>query len=135
MLRSQVQSSWDSLRARRSRAFPKICRCPGLTPSATSSRRHYAPSIVAQAKRRRRSKHRGNAAGVVEARGRTGRKPTAAERRPTARDDARQRRLERLDRPPSWRSAAHRAGVAVGIFILVLVLLFRQAIGASLGLA
>ena len=35
---------------------------------------------MAQTRRRRRTKHRGNAAGVVEARGRTGRKPTAAEK-------------------------------------------------------
>jgi hypothetical protein len=90
---------------------------------------------MAQTRKRRRTKHRGNAAGVVEARGRTGRKPTAAERRPAVRDEARQRRLERLDRPPTWRSATNRAGVAVGIFVLVLVLLFRQSLGASLGLA
>src|SRR5438094_4110930 len=127
MLRSQVQSSWDSLRARRSRAFPKICRCPGLTPSATSSRRHYAPSIVAQTKRRRRTKHRGNAAGVVEARGRTGRKPTAAEHKP-----ARGARPHRLDKPPTWRGAFNRAIVAVLIFAAVLAIIpsFRSQLSA-----
>ena len=36
---------------------------------------------MAQTKRKRRTKHRGNAAGSVEARGRTGRKPTDQERR------------------------------------------------------
>ena len=35
---------------------------------------------MAQTKRKRQTKHRGNAAGVVESRGRTGRKPTAAEK-------------------------------------------------------
>ena len=35
---------------------------------------------MAQTRRKRRTKHRGNAAGVVESRGRTGRKPTAAEK-------------------------------------------------------
>ena len=35
---------------------------------------------MAQTRRKRQTKHRGNAAGVVESRGRTGRKPTAAEK-------------------------------------------------------
>ena len=35
---------------------------------------------MAQTKRKRRTKHRGNAAGMVEARGRTGRKPDAPSR-------------------------------------------------------
>ena len=35
---------------------------------------------MAQTKRKRRTKHRGNAAGMVETRGRTGRKPGPAER-------------------------------------------------------
>ena len=35
---------------------------------------------MAQTKRKRQTKHRGNAAGVVESRGRTGRKPTADEK-------------------------------------------------------
>ena len=35
---------------------------------------------MAQTKRKRQTKHRGNAAGVVESRGRTGRKPTEAEK-------------------------------------------------------
>jgi len=35
---------------------------------------------MAQTKRKRQTKHRGNAAGVVESRGRTGRKPTKAEK-------------------------------------------------------
>ena len=35
---------------------------------------------MAQTRRKRQTKHRGNAAGVIEARGRTGRKPTAAEK-------------------------------------------------------
>ena len=36
---------------------------------------------MAQTKRKRRSKHRGTAAGTIEARGRTGRKPTANEQK------------------------------------------------------
>ena len=39
---------------------------------------------MAQTKRKRRTKHRGNAAGSIEARGRTGRKPTAEESKQSA---------------------------------------------------
>ena len=57
---------------------------------------------MAQTKKKRSTKHRGNAAGVVETRGRTGRKPTDAEKKPAATGGKRQ---DRFDRPPSWREA------------------------------
>jgi hypothetical protein len=79
---------------------------------------------VAQARRRRRTKHRGNAAGVVEARGRTGRKPTAAEKGGKAREAARARekRVSRFDRPPTWRAAFKRSSLfAALLFVLALV--------------
>ena len=84
--------------------------------------------VVAQTKRRRRTKHRGNAAGVIEARGRTGRKPTVAEKGGKGAEAARARekRVSRYDRPPSWRAAFIRAGVASAA-LLVLAL----AIGLS----
>ena len=41
--------------------------------------------IMAQTKRKRRTKHRGTAAGTIEARGRTGRPPTADERKKQSR--------------------------------------------------
>jgi hypothetical protein len=80
---------------------------------------------VAQTKRRRRTKHRGNAAGVVEARGRTGRKPTASEKggKGAQAASAREKRLSRYDRPPTWRAAFIRASFAsVALFVLALVL-------------
>jgi hypothetical protein len=67
---------------------------------------------MAQTKKKRRSKHRGNAAGVIEARGRTGRKPTVEERKASGRELAAERRRERMMRPPSWKSAATRAALA-----------------------
>ena len=75
---------------------------------------------MAQTKRRRRTKHRGNAAGVVTSRGRTGRKPTAAEKGGTGKDatDSRQRRLERLNQPPTWRGAFVRAFIAAVLVLL-----------------
>jgi len=85
---------------------------------------------MAQSKRRRRTKHRGNAAGVIEARGRTGRKPTAVERGGAGADAARarQKRTDRYDRPPSWRGAFNRALIAaVVLFVLALVLLGAAA--------
>jgi hypothetical protein len=71
-------------------------------------------------KRKRRTKHRGNAAGVVEARGRTGRKPTPEERKKA---DAQSRRNERALRPPSWNNAIMRAGfAALLLFVLMQVI-------------
>ena len=71
---------------------------------------------MAQTKRKRRTKHRGNAAGSIEARGRTGRKLTEAERKAGTRQDARARRQAK---PPSWNSAALKAlAMAVILFVL-----------------
>ena len=83
---------------------------------------------MAQTRRRRRTKHRGNAAGVVEARGRTGRKPTAAEKSGTGAGTgrARESRLERLNRPPTWRGAFYRAMAAAVLLLLVSLLLLKK---------
>jgi hypothetical protein len=90
---------------------------------------------MAQTKRKRRSKHRGNAAGTIEARGRTGRKPTAAELRKGASRDARE---ERRFIEPTWGSAAIRAGLAsVMLFVLFQVGLAgdQQNVATSLALS
>ena len=83
---------------------------------------------MAQARRRRRTKHRGNAAGVVEARGRTGRKPTAAEKSGTGAGTgrARESRLERSNRPPTWRGAFYRAMFAAVLLLLASLLLLKK---------
>ena len=84
---------------------------------------------MAQTRRKRQTKHRGNAAGVVESRGRTGRKPTAAEKSGDAR--AREREKEKLldkrDRPPSWRAAFVKAMFAAVVLLLVGILLLKQS--------
>jgi hypothetical protein len=64
---------------------------------------------MAQTKRKRRTKHRGNAAGSIEARGRTGRKPTGEELKKGSVRDARE---ERRYAEPTWGGAALRAGFA-----------------------
>ena len=84
---------------------------------------------MAQTRKRRQSKHRGNAAGIIEARGRTGRKPTAGERKPTGRE----LRAQRWEQPPTWRSAINRALFATVIFaVLVVVLMGRTVAQAAI---
>jgi hypothetical protein len=82
---------------------------------------------VAQTKRK--TKHRGNAAGMVESRGRTGRRPTAAERSGSAREKAKakEQRLNRYDRPPTWRGAFYRAAVAAVVLLLVGIVLLKNS--------
>jgi anti-sigma-K factor RskA len=87
---------------------------------------------MAQTKKKRQTKHRGNAAGQVEARGRTGRRPTEGERKPSARE----LRAARLDQPPTWRSALNRALIAAALFLVLLLFFFRrQQLGPKLGIA
>ena len=77
---------------------------------------------MASTRRKRRTKHRGNAAGVVETRGRTGRKPTGSERKPSGRAA----RLDRFSRPPSWRSSFNRALIAAAVFVAASILILKQ---------
>ena len=89
---------------------------------------------MAQTRGKRKTKHRGNAAGVVESRGRTGRKPTAAEKRgeagsPAARN--RQKVLDKRDQPPSWRGAFYKAMVASVLLLLVMLLVLKQSTGVA----
>jgi hypothetical protein len=78
---------------------------------------------MAQTKRKRQTKHRGNAAGVVESRGRTGRKPTAAEKAGKPREDT---RIPKRDRPPTWLGAFYRAMAAAVLMLLVSLFLLKQ---------
>jgi hypothetical protein len=87
---------------------------------------------VASTKRKRRTKHRGNAAGVVETRGRTGRKPTGSE----TKAKGRVARANRLNRPPSWRSSFNRALIAAAVFVAASILILKQKpiAGAAFGI-
>lgn len=87
---------------------------------------------MAQTRRKRRTKHRGNAAGIVEARGRTGRRPSDVERAQAAK--SRGGKVDRRDVPPTWRGAAQRAAIAVVLFVVLIVVIFGQTIPAALGL-
>ncbi len=81
---------------------------------------------MAQTKRRRQTKHRGNAAGFVESRGRTGRKPTAAEKA-----GKREKTIPRQDRPPTWLGAFYRAMAAAVLMLLVSLFLINKPAQAA----
>lgn len=74
---------------------------------------------MAQTKRKRRTKHRGTAAGTIQTRGRTGRPPTPEERKKQSRVDARERRL---NSPPTWKGSATRAMLAAVLMFVFLAL-------------
>ena len=77
---------------------------------------------MAQTKRKRQTKHRGNAAGTVTNRGRTGRPPTPGERKVAQKQTRDEQRQARLNRRPTWKAMAQRAGLAsVMMFVLILV--------------
>jgi Flp pilus assembly protein TadB len=83
---------------------------------------------MAQTKRKRRTKHRGTAAGTIESRGRTGRPPTAEERKKQSRQAARERRL---NTPPTWEGALKRALLAAGLMFVFLLLTSKGNIAAA----
>ena len=92
---------------------------------------------MAQTKRKRRSKHRGNAAGKVEARGRTSRPAnlSPAEKKKADRQSARD---ARMNKPPTWNSALFKAGLmAALLFVFTQIGLFggNTTISQSLFLA
>lgn len=88
---------------------------------------------MAQTRRKRQTKHRGNAAGVVESRGRTGRKPTAAEKSGDPREalKARAKKVDRRDLPPTWQGAFLRALVAAAVLALLSGLVLHATAGQT----
>jgi Flp pilus assembly protein TadB len=76
---------------------------------------------MAQTKRKRRTKHRGTAAGTIQTRGRTGRPPSSEERKQQTRAEARERRL---NTPPTWKGSITRAGLAA-----ILMFVFLSLVG------
>jgi Flp pilus assembly protein TadB len=97
---------------------------------------------MAQTKRKRTRKHRGNAAGIVERpahNSRAATTSTSTRRRPMtkeeARADARRKRQERMNRPPTWKGATQRAGVAAVLFAVLITIVFRRNVVTSVTLA
>jgi hypothetical protein len=90
---------------------------------------------MAQTKRKRQTKHRGNAAGVVESRGRTGRKPTTAEKRGTAAGAAKAKEpVDRRDREPTWRAAFIKGMLAAVVLLLFMILFLPKSNSSLIGL-
>ena len=88
---------------------------------------------MAQTKRKRQRKHRGTQAGTVEARGRTGRSgrgSVAAD----AKQIRQQRREERLNKPPSWRSSLNRAAISAVVFGVFTVIAFGWSVAQAVPL-
>jgi hypothetical protein len=89
---------------------------------------------MAQTKRKRRTKHRGNAAGIVEQRGRTSRPASPEERKKQQKQAARSARMDRYSKPPSWSSAATRALIVTILFVAVIILVMKRPVSASIAL-
>ena len=92
-------------------------------------------------RRRRSTKHRGNAAGIIEARGRTGRKPTKSEKGGGGGRGGKSGgtsggkgspKGKRYEKPPTWRSAGFRAVCAAVVVYLVSTLLLKRPIETNL---
>jgi Flp pilus assembly protein TadB len=83
---------------------------------------------MAQTKRKRRTKHRGTAAGTIESRGRTGRPPSADERKKLTKQEARERRL---NTPPTWDGAFKRALLAAALMFVFLLVTTKGKIAAA----
>ena len=90
---------------------------------------------MAQTKKKRSRKHRGTPAGTIE---RSGRPGSGAKTKAKAdpKQVARERRMERMNRPPSWRSSVNRAAIAAVVFGVLVVVAFGRAPvqGAALAL-
>jgi hypothetical protein len=92
-------------------------------------------------KRRRLTKHRGNAAGMIEARGRTGRRPTTAEKRKGGGSASQSKgkgkgsggsKPKRYEQPPTWKSAGTRAVVAAVVVYGISTLILKRPIESNL---
>jgi len=86
---------------------------------------------MAQTRRKRTRKHRGTPAGTIERSGRTGRPQT----RQDAKQISRQRRAERLDKPPTWRGAMQRAAIAAAVFGVLVTVAFGRGVAGGVVLA
>ncbi|HWM54159.1 MAG TPA: hypothetical protein VNO20_02045 [Solirubrobacterales bacterium] len=87
---------------------------------------------MAQAKKKRRRKHRGTQGGRVDANRRAARPRSREEAKARAR--ARGKRVPRADRPPTWGSAITRGAIAAAIFVVLLIVIFGRPLGSALAL-
>jgi hypothetical protein len=86
---------------------------------------------MAQTKKKRRRKQRGTQGGRIDTNTRS--KPrTRAEAKNRAR--TKRKPVARVDLPPTWRSSITRGLVAAVLFFVLLMVIFKRPVGASLAL-
>ena len=86
---------------------------------------------MAQTNKKRRRKRRGTQGGRVDTNRRAARPRTRAEAKARARS---QRRVPRVNAPPTWRSSIIRGAVAAVIFFALLLFAFGRPLGSALAL-
>jgi hypothetical protein len=87
---------------------------------------------VAQTKKKRRKKHKGTQGGRIDTKRRA--RPRSRQEAKAQARSSRGGGAQRSDAPPTWRSSFIRGIVAALIFFVLLLLLFKRPIGASLAL-
>ncbi|MBI4897184.1 MAG: hypothetical protein HY827_02320 [Actinobacteria bacterium] len=81
---------------------------------------------MAQAKRKRKTKHRGTQAGTIESRGRTSRPSSRADARQQTLQRRQQQRYARANQPPTWRGATIRAALMAAVLLVVLLVVKQK---------
>jgi hypothetical protein len=89
---------------------------------------------MAQTKKKRNRKHRGTQGGRIDTNRRAARPRSRAEAQARARSRAGSKKSARVDSPPTWRGSAGRGAVAALVFVVLLLAIFGQPVGAALGL-
>lgn len=87
---------------------------------------------MAQTRKKRRRKHRGTQGGRVDPNRRPGRPRSREEAKARARSG--RKSAPKVDAPPTWRSSALRGVAAAAIFTVLLMVIFKRPLGASLAL-
>lgn len=87
---------------------------------------------MAQPKNKRRRKRRGTQGGRVDTGPRAGRPRSREEAKARARSRRSRPAPTREDLPPTWRSSITRGLFAAAIFAVLLILIFKKPVGASL---
>ena len=84
---------------------------------------------MAQTRNKRKRKHRGTPAGTVE------RRVGNSRVKKDAKQIARERRQERMNREPTWRGSINRAAIAAAVFGVLVVLVFKKDVASGVILA
>ena len=86
---------------------------------------------MAQAKKKRRRKHRGTQGGRIDRRPARGRARSRAEAQSRARSRTKKKGGPRVPEPASWSSALKKGGIAAALFVAVITV-FGQSLAVAL---